>query len=83
MSDDREPDRVSIDVQPAPTRAEAAAIVAALHAMMREQPSASGDPIQSVWQRAARREALHTELTHDAAGWRQAARLENEPKRRS
>jgi len=75
VSDDREPDRVSIDVQPAPTRAEAAAIVAALQAMIREQPCASADPIQSAWQRAARREALHTELTHETAGWHRAARL--------
>jgi len=72
-----EPDSVSVDVHPSPTRAEAAAIVAALRAAMREQPRVSRAPIRSAWQRAARSDALHTELTHEDSGWRRMARLEH------
>ncbi len=63
------------NVRPAPSAEEAAAIVAALRAMMRELKD-EHRPSPSVWQLAARREALHAEMDAGSGGWRVAARLE-------
>jgi hypothetical protein len=57
------------EIRPEPTGEEAAAIAAVLRLLRQAQPAppASSPP---GWQRAARREALRTELLHEAGGWR-------------
>jgi hypothetical protein len=69
---DFEPD--GIVVHPAPTNEEAAAIVAVLRGLKREQPSVDA-PIRSAWQRAARSESMRSELAHEVDGWGRMARL--------
>jgi hypothetical protein len=56
------------EIRPEPTGEEAAAIAAALRVLRQALPPVLAQ-VRSGWQRAARREALRTELPHEAGGW--------------